>query len=225
MNGDIYISVLSNLKNIMLKVGGAQVSKEAEETQVKDRVEKLEGKPGKGSGERLKENAKLKELANALNDEKKRSEDYLNRLKYMQADFENLKKRLDRQIEEVRKYSNERLILELLGIVDELEAAVQEGKQAKSADALLQGVEMTLKKLKKIFESEKVYPIECVGQVFDPSKHEVIAKIEDDDVHEEEIVEEIRKGYIMKGKVIRPSVVKITVKPSSKSTQEVKLDE
>ena len=159
-------------------------------------------------------------MANALEEEKKRSEDYLNRLKYMQADFENLKKRLDRQLEEARKYCNERLVLELLGIVDELEVAVQESKQTQSIDVLLKGVEMTLKKLKKVLEMEQVSPIDCIGQAFDPSKHEVIAKIESEE--EGKIIEEIRKGYTMKGKVIRPSIVKIAVNPASKSHQEEK---
>ena len=165
----------------------------------------------------------LELLAQALETEKKRSEDYLNRLKYMQADFENLKKRLDRQLEEVRKYCNERLVLELLGIVDELEVAVQEGKQTESIAVFLQGVEMIMKKLRKVLENEEVSPIECIGQAFDPSKHEVIAKVENDE--EGKIIEEIRKGYIMKGKVIRPSVVKITVKRSLKTTKEVESSE
>jgi molecular chaperone GrpE len=169
------------------------------------------------------ENGKLEELANALQEEKKRSEGYLNRLKYMQADFENLKKRLDRQLEEVRKYCNERLVLELLGIVDELEAAVHESKRTESVEALLKGVEMTLKKLKKVLELEEVSPIDCVGQAFDPSKHEAVAKVESEE--EGKVVEEIRKGYTMKGKVIRPSAVKITAKPSSETTGEVESDE
>ncbi|MCW3980076.1 MAG: nucleotide exchange factor GrpE [Candidatus Bathyarchaeota archaeon] len=171
------------------------------------------------SEETIEENGTL-ELVNALKKEKKRSEDYLNRLKYMQADFENLKKRQDRELEEIRKYSNERLILELLGIVDELELAIQESKQTQSVKVLLKGVEITLKKLKKVLELEQVSPIDCIGQAFDPSKHEVIARIESEE--EGKIIEEIRKGYTLKGKVIRPSIVKIAVNPASESHQEEK---
>ena len=196
--------------------------KETTKKQARDRIEEEDENLTRVE-ETSKENGKLEELANALEEEKKRSEDYLNRLKYMQADFENLKKRLDRQLEEVRKYSNERLILELLGIMDELEVAVQEGKQTESIAIFLQGVEMIVKKLRKVLAKEEVSPIECVGQAFDPSKHEVIAKVENDE--EGKIIEEIRKGYIMKGKVIRPSVVKITVKPSLKTIKEVESSE
>ena len=198
------------------------MNEETAKKQAKDQIEEQD-KNLTRADETIKENGKLEKLANALEEEKKRSEDYLNRLKYMQADFENLKKRLDRQLEEVRKYCNERLVLELLGIVDELEVAVQEGIQTESMAVFLQGVEMIMKKLKRVLEKEEVSPIECVGQAFDPSKHEVIAKVENDE--EGKIIEEIRKGYIMKGKVIRPSVVKITVKPSSKTTKEVESSE
>ena len=198
------------------------VSKETAKKQARGNI-KEQNKHLTQTEETIKENGKLEELANALEEEKKRSEDYLNRLKYMQADFENLKKRLDRQLEETRKYCNERLGLELLGIVDELEVAVQEGKRTESVAIFLQGVEMIMKKLKKVLEKEEVSPIECIGQAFDPSKHEVIAKVEDDE--EGKIIEEIRKGYIMKGKVIRPSAVKITVKPSLKTTKEVESGE
>jgi len=198
------------------------VSKDRAKKQARDQIEEQD-KNLTRADETIKENEKLEELANALEAEKKRSEDYLNRLKYMQADFENLKKRLDRQLEEVRKYCNERLVLELLGIADELEVAIQEGKQTESIAIFLQGVEMTMKKLKRVLEKEEVSPIECVGQAFDPSKHEVIAKVENDE--EGKIIEEIRKGYIMNGKVIRPSVVKITIKPSSKTTKEVESNE
>lgn len=198
------------------------MSRETAKKQARDRIEE-EDKNLTRVEETIKGNWKLEELANALEEEKKRSEDYLNRLKYMQADFENLKKRLDRQLEEVRKYCNERLILELLGIMDELEVAVQEGKQTESIAIFLQGVEMIMKKLRKVLAKEEVSPIECIGQAFDPSKHEVIAKVENDE--EGKIIEEIRKGYIMKGKVIRPSVVKITVKPSLKTIKEVESSE
>jgi len=166
---------------------------------------------------------KLESLEHTLDIEKKRSEEYLTRLKYVQADFENLKKRFERQMQEVKQYCSEQLMIELLEVVDELEMAVNSSLSVSSTDALVQGVEMTLKKLKKIFDKEEVRPIDCVGQMFDPKKHEAIAKTEDDE--DGRIVEEMRRGYIMKGKVIRPSIVKITAKPSSKSTQEVKLGE
>jgi molecular chaperone GrpE len=171
------------------------------------------------------DNAQTEKLKEDLENEKKRAEDYLARLKYVQADFENLKKRTDRQLEEVKKYCTEPLIVELLEIADELEMAVKAGRNSKSAENLAQGVEMTLKKLKRIFDNEQVSPIECVGKPFDPSRHNAVARIERDDVKECTVIEEVRKGYIMKEKVIRPSIVKVAVRPESKSQREVERNE
>jgi molecular chaperone GrpE len=175
--------------------------------------------------EQSSDEARLQELARALDEEKKRSEEYLTRLKYMQADFDNYRKRLERQTEEVKKYSNERLIVQLLDIVDELELAIKSARSSDSKETLIQGVEMTLNNLKKVLEKEGVSPIDSLGKPFDSSKHEAVSKVEKDDVKGCTVVEEIRKGYRMKEKVIRPSVVKVAVKPSSESQEGVEPNE
>jgi molecular chaperone GrpE len=148
--------------------------------------------------------------------EKKRSEDYLTRLTYLQADFENMKKRFDREVEQTKNYCNERIIIQLLEVVDELELAVKNGEiSAQSTEGLLEGVEMTLKKLRKILEQEGVAEIaNPEGSVFDPSKHHAVATVESDDAEDGTVLEQIRKGYIMREKVIRPSIVKVAVKKS-----------
>ena len=158
-------------------------------------------------------------LEEQLEAEKKRSEEYLTRLKYLQADFENLKKRFDRQMAEAKNYGTERLVLELLDVVDELELALKTAQSADSAKLLIEGVQMTLKKFRKVLEQEGVSTIACEGKIFDPSRHNAIATIERDDVDGCVVAEEVRKGYIMKDKVIRPSIVKVAVK-SSKSQKE-----
>jgi molecular chaperone GrpE len=159
-------------------------------------------------------NEKVESLEKALETEKQRAEEYLTQLKYAKADLENLKKRFDRQIEEAKKYSNERIATELLDVVDELELAIESARSSDSAKTLIQGVEMTLKKLRKILENEGVFPIKCIGEPFDPAKHSVVAKTEEEGVDGCRIVEEIRKGYTMREKVIRPSIVKVVVQPS-----------
>lgn len=166
----------------------------------------------------------LKTLTEALNLEKKRSLECLTRLKYMQADFENLKKRLEKQMKEVEARCNERLIVDLLEVVDELNVAVESGGSSNCSEGIVQGVQMTLKKLRKLLEKEEVSPIGCVGESFDPSKHVATARIVKKDVEEGKVIKEIRKGYIMKGKVIRPSIVKVSVKPS-KLQQEMNTNE
>jgi molecular chaperone GrpE len=161
-----------------------------------------------------------------LDCEKKRSEDYLTRLRYLQADFENFKKRQEREAEQTKNYGNERLVIALLDIVDELELAVKNGEISTSPESLIEGVEMTLKKLRKVLELEGVTPIESPeGTVFDPARHNAIAAVERDDVADSTVVEEIRKGYMMRGKVIRPTIVKVAVKPKQNQNQSNQTEE
>jgi molecular chaperone GrpE len=159
----------------------------------------------------------------SLEAEKKRSEDYLTRLKYLQADFENLKNRYDRQIEETKKYCTERLVIQLLDVQDELEMALKNAQSAGSSQTLVEGVQMTLKKLRKVLEQEGVSLIECeAGKVFNPSCHNAVAAAERDDVEAGVVTEEVRKGYVMKNKVIRPSIVKVAVKSSKLQKEKEK---
>ncbi|MBS7656433.1 MAG: nucleotide exchange factor GrpE [Candidatus Bathyarchaeia archaeon] len=163
-------------------------------------------------------------LKKALEAEKKRSEEYLVQLKYARADVENLRKSFDQKLEEARKYSNERIIIELLDVVDELEMAVQSARSSNSTEALIQGVEMTLKKLKKTLQNEGVSPIKSVGEPFDPLKHNAVERTEKEGVEGCIVIEEIRKGYTLKEKVIRPSMVKVVMQPSQ-SHEEAKSNE
>jgi molecular chaperone GrpE len=113
--------------------------------------------------EQLHTAEQVEALEKNLKTEKQRAEEYLTQLKYAKADLENLKKRCDRQIEDVKKYGNERIVIELLDVVDELELAINSSRSSGSDEAFIQGVEMTLKKLKKILEYEGVLPIKCIG--------------------------------------------------------------
>ncbi len=148
-----------------------------------------------------------------LESEKIRSEDYLKKLKYLQADYENLKNRTDRQINEAKKYYTENLVTELLDVQNELELAVNNTNTTVSKESLIEGVKMTLKKLRKVLEQEGVNQIECKqGKVFDPKLHHAVSATEREDIEKCLIVEELRKGYTLNKKVIRPSIVKVAIK-------------
>jgi molecular chaperone GrpE len=103
--------------------------------------------------------------------------------------------------------------------------AVKSGKSGDSTEPVVRGIELTLKKLYKILENEGVAPIDCVGKAFDPTKHDAVARIEKEDTKGCTIAEQVRKGYTLKEKVIRPSIVKVVVQPTSKSQEEMKNDE
>jgi len=166
------------------------------------------------------------EFEQQLQAERKRSEDCFNRLKYLQADFENLKKRCDRQLTEAKNYATERLVLQLLEVADELEMAVKIGKTLnQETQPLLAGIEMTLKRLRKVLEQEGVSPIECEGKIFDPTKHNAVESIEREGAKNCTVDEEVRKGYTMKEKVIRPSIVKVEAPPSNSSESQTKKEQ
>jgi molecular chaperone GrpE len=185
-------------------------------------VEEPEG--SKVQEEQKKSDEQVETLEKVMETERKRSEEYLTQLRYARADIENLKKRFGRQLEDAKMYANERIIIELLDVVDELEMAVESAASSNPADPLVQGVEMTLKKLTKILEKEEVSPIKSVGEPFDPEKHNAVARIEKEGVEGCIIIEEVRRGYAMRGKVIRPSIVKVAV-PSSQLYNETEGDE
>jgi len=189
----------------------SSATKEPEKRILKSPEEPAEGK------ENAEEISKLKE---ALSEERDRAEDYLNKLRYLQADFENYRKRAQREIGEAAMLGQERLILGLLGISDELELAVRAGDKTENKQALLEGVNVTLKKLFDLLHGEGVVAIEAIGMPFDPELHEVVATIPRKDCLKPTILEEVRKGFIMKGKVIRPSVVTVATPASPLQVKE-----
>jgi len=165
--------------------------------------------------------SKSNDFENLLACEKQRAEDYLTKLKYLQADFENQKKRFEREAEQVKSHCTERLVMQLLDVVDELELAIKNGKTSTSTQPFVEGVEMTLRKLRKVLEQEGVTEIENPeGKIFDPSRHNAIAAVIRNDLAESTVVEQIRKGYVMRGRVIRPSIVKVAVKPCENQSNQ-----
>jgi molecular chaperone GrpE len=164
------------------------------------------------------------QLEQALGIEREKSEDYLRRLQYMQADFENYRKRMEREVSEVRKYGNERLLADLLVVKDELELAYTKARESKQNPVLLEGVAMVMKRLQGLLSKEGVEKIPGQGAMFNPEVHEAALRVVSDE-DEGTIVEEIRPGYLLKGKVLRPSIVKVAEKSSLKETESIETGE
>ncbi len=135
------------------------------------------------------------------------------------AEFENYKKRTNKDKEELIKYGNESLIYELLTVIDNLEMALKHST-GNSSSGLVQGVEITYKELMKTLEKFGLSVIEAEGKIFDPAVHHAMSQVERDDIDENIIVEEYRKGYKLKDKVIRPSLVAVSKKISKNQQEE-----
>jgi molecular chaperone GrpE len=153
------------------------------------------------------------ELEEALSLEKKRSDDLLHRLQYLQADFENYRKRVEKEMGDVRRYGNERLISDLLTVKDELELAYANAQESDQSPVILDGVGMILKRLQTLLSKEGVERVPGVGSMFNPDYHEAALRVPSDE-EEGTVVEEVRPGYLLKGKVLRASIVKVAEKKS-----------
>jgi molecular chaperone GrpE len=127
-----------------------------------------------------------------------------------QAEMENMKKRLRKEKEDWLKYSNETLIKQILPIVDSLEKAISHSNNEKALHALREGVELTLKGLQSALSKAGLEEIKAEGQPFDPSFHEAVSQIEDNDVEAGRVVQEIQKGYTLNKRLIRPAMVVVS---------------
>lgn len=133
---------------------------------------------------------------------------YKNKLQRSRADFENFKKRSEQEKQSFVKYANEGLILKILEAYEDLERALQ----VKEDKDLREGVELIYKKLTKILKDEGVEPINTEHQKFDPYKHEALLTENNDNYENNEIIEDLQKGYTLNSKVIRYSKVKVCKK-------------
>ncbi|OIQ61557.1 protein GrpE [Moorella thermoacetica] len=145
----------------------------------------------------------------------------------LQADFDNYRKRTRREQEELIRMAAARLITSLLPVLDNLERALAAATDNK-AEGLATGVEMTLRQLKEILAQEGLTTVAALGQPFNPELHEAVAMEETEDPEQANlVVAELRRGYILKGKLLRPAMVKVAVAGATvkENGQEVDKDE
>jgi molecular chaperone GrpE len=152
-----------------------------------------------------------KVLAELLDEERRRSEELSKNLKYLQADFENYRKRVDRQIKDDEQFATRSLVVKLLGVLDELELAIATAESGGEKSAVLDGIKMTYKNLLSTLEHEGLRSIDSVGKPFDPDIHEAVETVKGEGSTEkgDVVIEEIRKGFLFGDQVIRPSMVKV----------------
>lgn len=149
-------------------------------------------------------NEDVKKIMEAIETQKRELEEKDDRLKRLMAEFDNFKKRSQKEREGLYNSLVSDIFTSLLPVIDNLEKAAQ----VKTEDEnYKQGVEMVLKQFKDVLTANGVKEIEAVGKTFDPELHEAVGSVVDEKLGEKEIKEEYRKGYIIDGKVIRHSLV------------------
>jgi molecular chaperone GrpE len=156
------------------------------------------------------------------------SEDELKRLndKYLRlaAEFDNYKRLAQRDQRDQIRFGNEQLLKELLPVVDNLERAIKAAQDSKSAQGLVQGVDLTLKQLHSVLGKFGVQSIPTMGQRFDPSGHQAVASVPSTQVPDQHVVEEFQRGYRLHDRILRPAMVTVSSGAGSTNDAETDLD-
>ena len=160
----------------------------------------------------------LKEMQAKIEAKDQEAKETYDRLLRVSADFENYKKRSAREIEEFRKYANQTLLKEMLSVVDSLQLAINSSNHRKKTDKnLIEGLNLTLNEILRVFEKFDVRPIAAQGQTFDPAFHEAVMREETEDFPENTVVSEFQKGYLIHDRLLRPAMVVVA---APKTTRE-----
>jgi molecular chaperone GrpE len=169
--------------------------------------------------------AELKSVRGELKKAKESSESSLNKMKYLMADFDNYRKQMEKQVTSKAESIKAELLLKFLNIRDDYVRALSVARQSKSEQiVVIEGLEGILKNIDSLLASEGVREIEAIGTPFDPNVHDAIAYSARDDLAENTVTAEIRKGYMLNGRVLRPSLVEISkkiIKNSVNDTREI----
>ncbi|MCX7913608.1 MAG: nucleotide exchange factor GrpE [Thermodesulfovibrionales bacterium] len=137
------------------------------------------------------------------------------------AEFENYKKKAQRDREDLIMYSNESLIQDLLPVIDTLEMALTHASDISkdSGQSLIKGIENTLREFRRVLEKVGLKTIEAAGKPFDPVYHHAMSQVETEELEDNVVVEEFRKGYMLYNKILRPSYVSVSKKIVNKQNQ------
>lgn len=148
------------------------------------------------------------QLSDLLEEEKAKSEEYYNQMLRLQAEFENYRKRVAKEKEDLLKYGSEQLIIKLLPVLDNFDIALESQKDSEDKK-LFEGIQMIVDQIHDTLEKEGMEIIPTVGEPFDPEIHEAVIREESEEHSENTVTMELRRGYSFNGKVIRAAMVKV----------------
>jgi len=182
-----------------------KTSEESREEDFKQSILKTEPEKEKPIEEMTKQ-----ELLERVKDAEQKSQENYDRYMRAYAEMDNVKKRGAKEREELAKFANESLIKELLPVIDSLDKALDHGKEGANLTEIIKGIEMTRKGLMDTLKKAGLMEVEALGKPFDPHYHEAISKQPDETLPPNHVIMEMQKGYVLNGRLIRPSVVVIS---------------
>jgi len=154
-----------------------------------------------------------KELLAQLENLEKEKADLSDRLLRTVAEFDNYRKRVSREKEDLIKFGNEKFALDLLPVVDNFERSLEQARNAREIEPVIEGIEMILKQFTTTLEKFHIKPFASIGEPFDPEKHEAMAQQEHEEYDENTVIEEYQKGYFLKERLLRPARVIVSKPP------------
>ena len=158
------------------------------------------------------EDDEISQLREEVRKSKESADSSTTKIKYLMADFDNYRKQMEKQLASRAESIKAELLLKFLNIRDDYLRALAVAKQSKAEPVVIQGLEGIMKNIDSLLTSEGVVEIETLGTPFDPNVHDAVAYSAKDDIAENTVTSEIRKGYMLNGKVLRPSLVEISKK-------------
>jgi molecular chaperone GrpE len=183
----------------------AEEQAEADDQVVTERADEADG-----ATEALEEvEASDDAIAADLEKARAEAESYLDDLRRLQADFDNYRKRTLREQTARAASASQALVARLLPVLDNFELAVSAAEQSRDFDRMLKGVEMVFGELREVMEGEGLVKIEAEGKPFDPERHEAVIAVEQENTEPGTVVDIVRTGYELRGKVLRPAMVKV----------------
>ncbi|AOY77569.1 nucleotide exchange factor GrpE [Clostridium formicaceticum] len=143
-----------------------------------------------------------------LEEKEEENKDYYDRMLRLQAEFTNYKKRVEKEKSDIYLYANEKLALELLSSIDNLERALDSQGEGDKGNALYEGIELVLRQMKDTLKNHGIEEIDALHKPFDMNLHHAVMK-EEAEAEPDEVIEVFQKGYTIHGKVLRPAMVKV----------------
>ena len=161
-----------------------------------------------------------KRLKKKLEEKEEEVKTLYDKLLRTQAEFENYKKRIEKEKSDLRKYAGEGILKEIIHTVDNLEIAIKHASESDQSESISEGMEIILKQLLKSLERFGVKGFVSIGETFDPNRHEAMIQVESAEHEANTIIAESQKGYFLHGRLLRPALVSVTRAPQAEADEE-----
>ena len=178
-----------------------------------------------GSPESPQENAEVPSLTDQLLEKDEKLHALNDKYLRLAAEFDNYKRRVQRDQQDTIRFANEKLFKDLLPTLDNLERALQSGREQDRIEGLLEGVDLTYKHFLDTLQKMGIKQVTSVGETFDPARHQAVGQVESTTLPENVVVDEYQKGYFLHDRILRPAMVtvaKAKTEPGNGERQESK---